>query len=106
MGSNFVCLAKFSAHQAKQHSQGMPKVRQRGPEARQFTVVDCFLVGLGINMPEGVKTFYTMVCKKITNTTVKMSPLVCRFGNNHANLTLYPIMLTHFTCATKFNYTK
>ena len=38
MGSQFVCLAHFSALQAKQHSQSMPKARQRGPEARQCTV--------------------------------------------------------------------
>ena len=39
MGSQFVCLAHFSALQAKQHSQSMPKARQRGPEARQCTVL-------------------------------------------------------------------
>ena len=38
MGSQFVCLAHFSALQAKLHSQSMPKARQRGPEARQCTV--------------------------------------------------------------------
>ena len=38
IGSDFAYLANFSAHQAKQLSQGMPEARQRGPEARQCTV--------------------------------------------------------------------
>ena len=38
MGSTLVCLANFSAHQAKLHSQGMPMARQKGPEVRQCTV--------------------------------------------------------------------
>ena len=39
--------SQFSAHQAKLHSQGMPKARQKGPEVLQCTVrFNIFLVSL------------------------------------------------------------
>ena len=45
MGSTLVYLANFSAHQAKLHSQGMPKSRQGGPGARQCTVLSLISMG-------------------------------------------------------------
>ena len=42
MGSStFAWLANYSAHHAKLHSQGMPKARQKVPDARQCTVLRC-----------------------------------------------------------------
>ena len=55
MGSALVCLANFSACQAKLNSQGMPKARQKGPGARQCTV-------LTVGLSEQAKTEFVVEC--------------------------------------------
>ena len=55
MGSLLVCLANFSARQAKLNSQGVPKARQKGPEARNCTV-------LTVGLSEQAKTEFVVEC--------------------------------------------
>ena len=55
MGSELDCLAIFSARQAKLNCQGMPKARQKGPEACQCTV-------LTVGLSEQAKTEFVVEC--------------------------------------------